>query len=408
MLNLVLALIGIFALIVVVGRLLHRYFIYLPDRTRVAPNEAGLLGVEEIVFKAADGTKLIAWYQPARGSKPTLLYFTGNSGNVANRAGKIRTIAADGYGVFMLNYRRYGGSQGRPNESRITADAVSAYDYLRGLGVAPHDIVAYGESLGTAVATRLALQRHIEALVLEAPFTSIVDVGRLMWKGFPLSLIMADQYRTIDRIGAGQGAALHRPWRAAMPSSRSDRRATCSMPRPSRRAWSWCRKPATTICSTGAPGTKCAASWRACGRCRWCHGRAADGDRRGGKQRGSVALPTNAKSSFPALCRASRFSIHGMQKTWMAGTSPAMTEVELDLDVRFSGAVRASACRGAAPGLAAAAFALRLLAGELAGAADGLGLLAGALLGRLLVIITELHLAEDAFALHFLLQRPRA
>jgi fermentation-respiration switch protein FrsA (DUF1100 family) len=201
MLNLVLALVGIFALIVVVGRLLHRYFVYLPDRTRVAPEGAGLSGVEEIVFKAADGTKLIAWYQPARGHKPTLLYFTGNSGNVANRAGKIRAIAADGYGVFMLNYRRYGGSEGRPSETRITADAVSAYDCLRGLGVAPHDIVAYGESLGTAVATRLSLQRHVEALVLEAPFTSIVDVGRLMWKGFPLSLIMADQYRTIDRIG---------------------------------------------------------------------------------------------------------------------------------------------------------------------------------------------------------------
>jgi fermentation-respiration switch protein FrsA (DUF1100 family) len=201
MLNLVLALIGIFALIVIVGRLLHRYFIYLPDRSRLAPKEAGLLGVEEVVFKAADGTKLIAWYQPARGNKPTLLYFTGNSGNVANRANKIRTIAADGYGVFMLNYRRYGGSEGRPSERRIAADAVSAYDYLRGLGVTPHDIVAYGESLGTAVATRLSIQRHVEALVLEAPFTSILDVARLMWKGFPLSLIMADQYRTIDRIG---------------------------------------------------------------------------------------------------------------------------------------------------------------------------------------------------------------
>ena len=157
--------------------------------------------MEEVVFKAADGTKLIAWYLPARGAKPTLLYFTGNGGNVANRAGKIRTIAADGYGVFMLNYRRYGGSGGRPTESRIAADAVSAYDYLRGLGVTPHDIVAYGESLGTAVAVRLALQRHVEGLVLEAPFTSIVDVGRLLWPLFPLSLIMADQYRTIDRIG---------------------------------------------------------------------------------------------------------------------------------------------------------------------------------------------------------------
>jgi uncharacterized protein len=200
MLNLLISLVGIFALIGIVARLLHRYFIYIPDRTRVAPNETGLSGVEEIVFKAADGTKLIAWYLPARRGKPTLLYFPGNSGNTACRAGKIATIGSNGYGVFMLNYRRYGGSEGRPTEARITADAVGAYDCLRGQGVAPHDIVAYGESLGTAVATRLTLQRHVKALVLEAPFTSIVDVGKLLWKGFPLGVIMVDQYRTIDRI----------------------------------------------------------------------------------------------------------------------------------------------------------------------------------------------------------------
>ena len=202
MLNFLFSLAGIFALIVIVGRLLHRYFIYIPDRARVDPKDAGLQGVDEVVFRAADGTKLIAWYLPAQAGRPTLLYFTGNSGNTANRASKIKAIAGDGYGVFMHNYRRYGGSEGRPSESRITADAVSAYDTLRGLGVAPHDIVAYGESLGTAVATRLSLQRHVEGLVLEAPFTSIVDVGKLMWKYFPLDLIMADQYRTIERIGA--------------------------------------------------------------------------------------------------------------------------------------------------------------------------------------------------------------
>jgi fermentation-respiration switch protein FrsA (DUF1100 family) len=201
MVNLLLSLAGIFALVVVIGRLLHRYFMYIPDRARVAPQEAGLSGVEEIVFKAADGTKLIAWYLPAQGTKPTLLYFTGNSGNVANRAGKIRTIAASGYGVFMLNYRRYGGSEGRPTEARNAADAVSAYDCLRAQGVAPGDIVAYGESIGTAIATRLSLQREVQALVLEAPFTSAVDVGKLLWKGFPLGIIMVDQYRTIDRIG---------------------------------------------------------------------------------------------------------------------------------------------------------------------------------------------------------------
>jgi fermentation-respiration switch protein FrsA (DUF1100 family) len=201
MLNLLLSLIGIFALFCIVSRLLHRYFIYVPDRTRVAPKDAGVAGVEEIVFKAADGTRLIAWYRPARNGKPTLLYFTGNSGNVAHRAGKIASIGSDGYGVFMLNYRRYGGSGGRPTEAHIEADAVSAYDYLRGLGVAPHDIVLYGESLGTAVATPLALRRKARALVLEAPFTSAVDMGHLLWPLLPLRLIMIDQYRTVDRIG---------------------------------------------------------------------------------------------------------------------------------------------------------------------------------------------------------------
>jgi uncharacterized protein len=201
MLNLLLAVGIIVALTWIIGRLLHRYFMYIPDRTRVAPKDAGLPDVEEIVFKAADGTKLIAWYLPARGSKPTLLYFTGNAGNAATRAGKIATIGSDGYGIFMLNYRRYGGSGGRPTEARLTADAVIAYDCLRGLGVAPQDIVAYGESLGTAVATRLSLQHQVKALVLEAPFTSTVAIGQLMWPFLPLGLIMVDQYRTIDRIG---------------------------------------------------------------------------------------------------------------------------------------------------------------------------------------------------------------
>ena len=202
MLKILLSLLAIFALFCFVASLLHRYFIYIPDRKRVAPKDAGLSGVEEIVFKAADGTRLIAWYRPAHAGQPTLLYFPGNSGNAADRAGKIRAIAADGYGVFIVNYRGYGGSESRPTEKRIVNDAVRAYDYLRGLGVAPHDIVVYGESLGTAVATQTSLQREAKALVLESPFTSAVDVGQLAWPLLPLKYIMVDQFRTIDRIGS--------------------------------------------------------------------------------------------------------------------------------------------------------------------------------------------------------------
>ena len=48
----------------------------------------------------------------------------------------------------------------------------------------------------------LRLLRPVKALVLEAPFTSVVDVGRQVWWFLPLRLIMADQYRTIDHIGS--------------------------------------------------------------------------------------------------------------------------------------------------------------------------------------------------------------
>ena len=202
MLNLFLALLVIFALFCISARLLHRYFVYVPDANRVDPKAAGLTGVDEVAFKAADGTKLIAWYRPAASGKPTLLYFPGNSGSVAARAGKIRMIVADGYGVFMLNYRGYGGSGSRPTEKRIVRDAVSAYETLRGLGVPPKDIVVYGESLGTGVATQACQQRETKALVLESPFTSVVDVGKLAWPLLPLKQIMVDQYDTLDRIGS--------------------------------------------------------------------------------------------------------------------------------------------------------------------------------------------------------------
>jgi hypothetical protein len=58
----------------------NRMFMYFPDQARILPAEAGLDGVEEIEFTAADSTKLVAWYAPSRDGKPTILYFHGNAG----------------------------------------------------------------------------------------------------------------------------------------------------------------------------------------------------------------------------------------------------------------------------------------------------------------------------------------
>lgn len=180
----------------------NRQYMYFPDPTRTTPVEAGLDGVKEIELAAADGTALIAWYAPAKDGKPTLLYFHGNAANAANRATKIEKMLESGFGVFYLNNRGYGGSAGNPTEANNAADAIAAYDRLTGLGVPASSIVAYGESLGSGPAVRLAVERPVAGVVLEAPLTSTIDVARSVYFWLPLSLLITDQYNVERDIGS--------------------------------------------------------------------------------------------------------------------------------------------------------------------------------------------------------------
>jgi hypothetical protein len=180
----------------------NRMYMYFPDPARMSPAEAGLDGVEEIALQAADGTKLVAWYAPAKHGRPTILYFHGNAANAANRAPKIAMMIEDGFGVFYLNNRGYGGSGGSPTEATNVADAIAAYGHLAGRGVPANSIVAYGESLGSGQAVRLAAERPVAAVMLEAPLTSTIDVARPVYFWLPLSLLIADQYNVERGIRA--------------------------------------------------------------------------------------------------------------------------------------------------------------------------------------------------------------
>lgn len=180
----------------------NRTFMYLPDPVRIPPETAGLVGVEEIEFAAANGTELVAWYAPAQNGKQTILYFHGNAANAANRAPKIERMLESGFGVFYLNNRGYGGSAGSPTEADNIADAIAAYDHLVARGVPGAKIVAYGESLGSGQAVRLAAERPVAGVVLEAALTSTVDVGRPVYFWLPLGLLITDKYNVERHIGA--------------------------------------------------------------------------------------------------------------------------------------------------------------------------------------------------------------
>jgi hypothetical protein len=197
MVKIALVLAAVYGLVAIAAFVAQRKLMYFPDPTRVPPASYALTGVEERVLAAPDGVKLIAWYARADPGRPTVLYFHGNAGNLANRSERLRKYTARGIGIFMLSYRGYSGSTGRPSERANVADAKLAYEALIREGVAPDDIILYGESLGSGVAVQLAAEKPVAGIVLDAPYTSIVDVAAGAYPYFPVRPFLFDRYETM-------------------------------------------------------------------------------------------------------------------------------------------------------------------------------------------------------------------
>jgi len=180
--------------------LLQRHLQYHPSRNQLVPEAIGLTGLEVVNLATDPREKLIAWYSPPQSGKPTILFFHGNGGDISGRGERFAFYQQAGFGVMFLSYRGYGESTGSPSETGLVADAESAYDWLAAKGIPADRIVLVGESLGTGVAIQLASRRPVAALVLEAPFTSAVDVARLSYWWLPVSLLMKDQFHSLDLV----------------------------------------------------------------------------------------------------------------------------------------------------------------------------------------------------------------
>src|SRR3954449_7318902 len=148
----------------------------IPPVGRTAPDAAGLPEAEEHVLTTSDGEKVIVWHVPAKPGRPVILYFHGNGDYLAGFFGRFRDLIADGTGIVALSYRGYAGSSGQPSERGLLQDAAAAYAFTTArYGV--DRIVAWGFSLGTGVAVALAAEQRLGRLILEAPYTSTVDVA---------------------------------------------------------------------------------------------------------------------------------------------------------------------------------------------------------------------------------------
>ena len=181
--------------------LLQRSFQYFPGGELRSPEEAGVPEMDRVRVQTSDGLSLEGWYAPAGPGRPTLAYFHGNGGNLSFRGALVRPYLDAGFGVFLVGYRGYGGNPGKPSEQGFYWDARAALDFLEVQGVAPARTVLVGESIGTGVAVQMATERDVGAVILDAPFTSTVDLAAAVYWMFPVRLFMWDRYENLDKIG---------------------------------------------------------------------------------------------------------------------------------------------------------------------------------------------------------------
>lgn len=190
-----------YVLVLLGAFLFQRRMTYFPDPERPVPAAYGVPGMKVVTYPSQDGLNLTSWYAPAsREGAPVLLFFQGNAGHYGHRAPKAEPYMRRGFGVLLAGYRGYGGNPGRPAEAGFYKDAGAAYDWLMKQGIGADRIVLYGESLGSGVAVDLAAQRPVGAVILEAPFTSIPDVGQRHYWYLPVKWLMRDRFDSLSKI----------------------------------------------------------------------------------------------------------------------------------------------------------------------------------------------------------------
>jgi hypothetical protein len=178
----------------------------IPSAIRTTPQAAGFAHAEEQVLTTADGERVIVWHVPPRPGHRVVIYFPGNGDTLAGSAPRFQQITADGTGLVALSYRGYAGSSGSPSEQGLLSDAAAAYAFAAAL-YDPARIVLWGFSLGTGAAVAVAAEHPVSGLILEAPYSSIVDVAAAAFPFLPARYLVKDSFHSDARI-AGISAPL--------------------------------------------------------------------------------------------------------------------------------------------------------------------------------------------------------
>jgi len=187
------------ALLATAGWFLQRRLVYFPDRSTPPPAADVLPGARDVTLTTTDGLRLAAWLVPPPTEVPdrrlAVLVAHGNGGNRQGRAPLAAALADRGLTVLLVDYRGYGGNPGSPSEKGLARDIRAARTYLIDEAGFPADrLIYYGESLGTAVVTALAVEHPPAGLVLRSPFIDLPAAGQENYPLLPVRLVLRDRF----------------------------------------------------------------------------------------------------------------------------------------------------------------------------------------------------------------------
>jgi pimeloyl-ACP methyl ester carboxylesterase len=170
---------------------------------------AALPRVEPLAIEASDGVTLRGFFVAGQGAapRPTLIYFGGNAEPVWRRA-RGGSVPSRFNGVYV-SYRGYDRSGGETSAEALLADALEVHDQVaRRPDVAEDAIAVWGTSLGSGMATHVAAERSVAAVVLFSPYDRLAAVAAGHYPWLPVSLLMRNDIDSAARAPAIRAPAL--------------------------------------------------------------------------------------------------------------------------------------------------------------------------------------------------------
>ena len=181
--------------------MLQRQLLYFPPNHYLSPAAVGV-EMDEVKY-TNDHVSVTGWYAPpASPDGKVVMVFHGNGSAVYSNHDIFRDLMNEGYGVLSVGYPGYPGSEGKPSQDAMVVAAERQYEMILAGGVKAEDVIFYGTSLGSGVAAQLAAKHQPALLIMDAPFNSVLDMGRKQVPWLPVSLLMKDKFES-DKALAG-------------------------------------------------------------------------------------------------------------------------------------------------------------------------------------------------------------